>query len=55
MYDVSYPLYLKLQEIGRVITQHVKPNAVFMISAHWQEESNVIKVNVTENADLTSE
>jgi 4,5-DOPA dioxygenase extradiol len=55
MYDVSHPVYLKLEEIGREITQQVKPKAVVVFSAHWQGKPNVIEVNTAETTDLIYE
>jgi 4,5-DOPA dioxygenase extradiol len=55
MYDTSHPVYPKLQEIGREITQKVKPKAVVVFSAHWQGKPNVIQVNTEENTDLIYE
>jgi len=55
MYDISHPVYLKLQEIGREITQQVKPKAVVVFSAHWQGKPDVIQVNTAENTDLIYE
>jgi 4,5-DOPA dioxygenase extradiol len=55
MYDISHPVYSKLQEIGREITQQVKPKAVVVISAHWQGKPNAIQVNTAEKTDLIYE
>lgn len=55
MYDTDHPVFPKLQEIGREITQKVKPSAVVVFSAHWQGEPNVIEVNTAENTDLIYE
>jgi len=55
MYDISHPVYRKLQEIGREITQQVKPKAVVVFSAHWQGKPNVIEVNTAETTDLIYE
>jgi 4,5-DOPA dioxygenase extradiol len=55
MYDISHPVYPKLQEIGREITQQVKPKAVVVFSAHWQGKPNVIEINTAENTDLIYE
>jgi 4,5-DOPA dioxygenase extradiol len=55
MYDISHPVHPKLQEIGREITQQVKPKAVVVFSAHWQGKPNVIQVNTAENTDLIYE
>jgi 4,5-DOPA dioxygenase extradiol len=55
MYDISHPVYPKLQEIGREITQQVKPKAVVVFSAHWQGKPNMIEVNTAEATDLIYE
>ncbi|KAI6790552.1 aromatic ring-opening dioxygenase LigB subunit [Hortaea werneckii] len=39
MEETSHPAYAQLQEIGREITQKVKPKAIIVISAHWQAPS----------------
>lgn len=38
MYETSHPVYARLQSLGREITEHVKPKAIVVISAHWQSE-----------------
>jgi 4,5-DOPA dioxygenase extradiol len=55
MYETSHPVYPKLQEIGKEITQKVKPKAVVVFSAHWEGEPNVIEVNTSEKTDLIYE
>jgi hypothetical protein len=45
MEDYDHPAYSKLQEIGKEITQKVKPKAVVVFSAHWQASRNSIEVN----------
>lgn len=55
MYDKAHPVYSKLQNIGREITQIVKPEAVVVFSAHWQEESGVIGINTSENTNIIYE
>lgn len=52
MYDYSHAAYKKLQEIGREITQKVKPKAVVVFSAHWQGRRNKIQINTAESTDL---
>ncbi|KAK4990224.1 hypothetical protein LTR50_002698 [Elasticomyces elasticus] len=52
MEEVSHPAYAKLQEIGREITQKVKPKAVVVFSAHWQGDRDTIEVNTAETTDL---
>jgi hypothetical protein len=45
MEDYDHPAYAKLQEIGKEITEKVKPKAVVVFSAHWQAARNSIEVN----------
>lgn len=53
MYDKNHPVYAKLQELGREITQKVKPDGIVVFSAHWQgERLNTIEVNVSEQEPL---
>ncbi|KAI5203014.1 aromatic ring-opening dioxygenase LigB subunit [Aureobasidium subglaciale] len=52
MEDYDHPAYKKLQEIGREITQKVKPKAVVVFSAHWQASPTSIQVNTAELTDL---
>ncbi|KAK5089556.1 hypothetical protein LTR24_006111 [Lithohypha guttulata] len=53
MYEKDHPVFPKLEEIGREITQKVKPSAIVVFSAHWQaERPNTIEVNVSENEPL---
>lgn len=52
MEDYSHPAYSKLQEIGKEITEKVKPKAVVVFSAHWQASPNRIEVNTAELTDL---
>lgn len=49
--DYDHPAYNKLQEIGKEITQKVKPKAVVVFSAHWQASRNTIEVNVNESTE----
>ncbi|KAJ4138973.1 hypothetical protein NW765_002869 [Fusarium oxysporum] len=37
-YNTKHPVYPFLQQIGREITQKVKPKAVVVFSAHWMGE-----------------
>ena len=50
--DYDHPAYSKLQEIGKEITQKVKPKAVVVFSAHWQASRNTIEVNTAEVTKL---
>ena len=52
MGDTTHPAYAKLAAIGRDITTQVKPKAVLVFSAHWQDGPNKIKINVAEQTDL---
>lgn len=52
MEDFDHPAYNKLQEIGREITQKVKPKAVVVFSAHWQGYRDTIEVNTAESQGL---
>ncbi|KAJ9623134.1 hypothetical protein H2203_006070 [Taxawa tesnikishii (nom. ined.)] len=52
MEDTKHPAYAKLQEIGREITQKVKPKAVVVFSAHWQASPNMVEVNTAEMMGL---
>ncbi|EON99032.1 putative aromatic ring-opening dioxygenase subunit protein [Phaeoacremonium minimum UCRPA7] len=51
-YNTEHPVYPVLQEIGREITQKVKPKAVVVFSGHWQATPNSIRVNQAEHTDL---
>lgn len=50
--DTGHPAYAKLATVGREITTKVKPKAVVIFSAHWQDGPNKIKINVAEQTDL---
>lgn len=52
MEDTQHPAHAKLQEIGREITQKIKPKAVVVFSAHWQGERDVVEVNTAESQGL---
>ncbi|KAL1311335.1 hypothetical protein AAFC00_001512 [Neodothiora populina] len=52
MEDFQHPAHKKLQEIGREITQKVKPKGVVVFSAHWQAEPRTVQVNTAEITDL---
>lgn len=52
MFDTDHPAYTKLQEIGKEITTKVKPKAVVVFSAHWQEVPYKVYVNNEEHTDL---
>ncbi|KAI1817367.1 putative aromatic ring-opening dioxygenase LigB subunit [Poronia punctata] len=50
--NTNHPAYLKLIETGKEITTKVKPKAVVVFSAHWQEGPSSIHVNSVEDAGL---
>lgn len=52
MEETAHPAYAKLQEIGREVTQKVKPKAVVVFSAHWQGYRDTIEVNTAESQGL---
>ncbi|KAK5944924.1 hypothetical protein PMZ80_002126 [Knufia obscura] len=53
MFESDHKVFPKLQEIGREITEKVKPSAIVVFSAHWQaQRSNTIEVNVSEQEPL---
>lgn len=55
MFEHDHPAHRKLGEIGREITQKVKPSAVVVFSAHWQGGQDTIYVNTAEITDLIYE
>jgi 4,5-DOPA dioxygenase extradiol len=52
MEDYDHPAYSKLQEIGKEITEKVRPKAVVVFSAHWQAGRNSIEVNTADHVPL---
>jgi 4,5-DOPA dioxygenase extradiol len=52
MENTEHPAYAKLVEVGREITTKVKPKAVVVFSAHWQDGPNKIKINIAEQTDI---
>lgn len=50
--NTNHPAYAKLAAVGREITTRVKPRAVVVFSAHWQDGPSKISVNVAEQTDL---
>jgi 4,5-DOPA dioxygenase extradiol len=52
MENTQHPAYSKLAAIGQEITTKVKPKAVVVFSAHWQDGPNTIKINVGEHMDI---
>ncbi|KAH7161302.1 Extradiol ring-cleavage dioxygenase, class III enzyme, subunit B [Dactylonectria macrodidyma] len=51
-YQTKHPVYPILQQIGKEITQQVKPKAVVVFSAHWMGEEGAIHVNKEVQMDL---
>ncbi|KAI1261474.1 Extradiol ring-cleavage dioxygenase, class III enzyme, subunit B [Xylariaceae sp. FL1019] len=52
MFDTMHPVYPILQNLGKEITQKVKPKATVVFSAHWEAGPNEIEVNTAEKTDL---
>ncbi|GIZ40088.1 hypothetical protein CKM354_000344200 [Cercospora kikuchii] len=52
MEQKDHPAYSKLQEIGREVTQKVRPKAVVVFSAHWEGYRDTIEVNTAETMPL---
>ncbi|EHL00849.1 LigB subunit of an aromatic-ring-opening dioxygenase LigAB [Glarea lozoyensis ATCC 20868] len=52
MENTAHPAYAKLATIGREITTQVKPKAIVVFSAHWQEGPSRIKINAAEQTDI---
>lgn len=52
MENTKHSAYLKLAETGVEITTKVKPKAVVVFSAHWQDSPTRISVNAAEDTDL---
>ncbi|KAI3328543.1 putative aromatic ring-opening dioxygenase LigB subunit [Ustulina deusta] len=50
--NTKHPAYLKLAETGMEITTKVRPKAVVVFSAHWQDGPRRISINAVENTDL---
>lgn len=48
-------MYPVLQDMGKEITQRVKPKAVVVFSAHWQAKPDLIQVNNAVENDLIYE
>lgn len=55
MYNKEHDVYPVLQNIGKEITQKVKPKAVVVFSAHWQAKPDLIQVNNVVENDLIYE
>lgn len=52
MENTGHPAYARLAAVGQEITKIVKPKAVVVFSAHWQDSPNKIKINVAEQTDI---
>ncbi|KAH9909144.1 putative aromatic ring-opening dioxygenase LigB subunit [Xylariomycetidae sp. FL2044] len=52
MENVRHPAYIQLQKVGREITTRVKPQAVVVFSAHWQDGPSRVSVNVADDAGI---
>ncbi|KAI0423396.1 putative aromatic ring-opening dioxygenase LigB subunit [Xylaria sp. FL1042] len=50
--NTKHPAYLKLGETGAEITTKVKPKAVVVFSAHWQDGPNRVSINAAETTDI---
>lgn len=55
MYNKEHAVYPVLQNIGKEITQKVRPKAVVVFSAHWQAKPDLIQVNNVVENDLIYE
>ncbi|KAF7562819.1 hypothetical protein G7046_g1328 [Stylonectria norvegica] len=51
MENKAHAGYTKLQEVGLEITTKVKPKAIVVFSAHWQEGPSKVLVNAAEHTD----
>lgn len=52
MENTNHPAYTKLAAIGQEITTKVRPKAVVVFSAHWQDGPNKVQINVAEKTDI---
>ncbi|GAW14938.1 hypothetical protein ANO14919_043440 [Xylariales sp. No.14919] len=50
--DTHHPAYAQLERVGREITTQVKPKAIVVFSAHWQDSASKISINTVEYTDL---
>lgn len=48
----DHSAYHQLAAVGREITTKVRPKAVVVFSAHWQDHPNKISVNTAEHTEL---
>jgi len=54
-FKTEHPVYSVLQNIGKEITQKVKPKAVVVFSAHWQSKKDEIHINNAVDTELIYE
>jgi 4,5-DOPA dioxygenase extradiol len=52
MEATTHPAYAKLASVGLEITTKVKPKAILVFSAHWQNSPTKIAINTAEKTDL---
>jgi 4,5-DOPA dioxygenase extradiol len=52
MENTQHPAYAKLVEVGKEITTKVKPKAIVVFSAHWQDSPDRIQINAAEDTDI---
>lgn len=50
--DTTHPAYAQLAAIGKEITTKVKPKAIVVFSAHWQDGPSRISINAAEHTDI---
>ncbi|TVY54444.1 4,5-DOPA dioxygenase extradiol [Lachnellula cervina] len=52
MENTAHPAYSQLAAIGQEITTKVKPKAIVVFSAHWQDGPSKVSINVAEQTDI---
>ena len=52
MEDPTHPAYAQMAAVGQEITTKVKPKAIVVFSAHWQDGPSSVQINVAEDADI---
>ena len=52
MENTKHPAYAKLAAIGQEITKKVKPKAVIVFSAHWQDSPGKVSINIGQEEDI---
>ena len=50
--NTDHLVFYKLGEIGREITDRVKPKAIVVFSGHWQHEPSRVAINVAQKGEL---